>query len=923
MSKVHSWAVGTSDQYARTQSSKERGQAAILLVVALMAVFMIVPTVAVSQALIEAPPMIHVDLLSNAREAAQSGLNFFKAAVEQDPLSLKDFPSPQGTIENKQDCQTGTSQSGWQVISKGNSLTSKPTEEVLLAATKLPKGASTGVVTVFAEARSGIPGHWTCDEEKMRIDVTGPVLNGPAPGHWASYPLPPWAKYAYASLAGAEGEGCNLVNTTSPAPCAYSSNHQLPQAGKGAEFFVALRLPKGPGVIGIGVGAHLPVNQSIPTGQSPAQDPGKFAHGGESGWTPPQDSGFVGWLAKELGGQDPTASFPGGGATVVLWCKALPNDTNPTCDPNTPGAQVLAVAGGGGGSGSDGTSLSLLKSTIYLGGSGGNGGVNFPVALPPAGNWTACNSPGGCAAAGEPGSSGGGIPLIGPSGGAGGGGGLTPNPTSTLASSLDGQPANPVTKACDINISLFGLSFGNASIPYSGGGGGGGYAGGNQGSPGHRGFLNLFCDSISGSGGGGGGSSYIKKGSYLMVMDSGNGSLELAKPNPGTQGFAQLWLSNSAPSPQSAPNSSCKPPNKLLAPSPRAQDVAVLLKGQSGYTNNDAPGGAGAVFPVLIQLPPDAYLVSSCVSGGSGGDGSTLTPTPSGQGGAGTALCYSQSLTPCLASSTTVLAVAGAGGGTGDQGGAGASAKGCFGGCLSGNIGPISTFFHAGQGGNAGMPLGPPGLDTSYSTSNPQDTYPSLQPGRSGSSGNISATSSGQLCVPSFFGISGPCFSISVSTQSGGVGGSSVSGAGPEPGISASTASGCPVFEYSGPSYELGGGGGGGGGGWGGGQAGTSGGSYCSSGGGISTGIFGSYGLAWIYGWGIPGGGGGGGSSWEGGALGTGIGWWNPAPSPGQVATGKTLNSSGGAVVLGSWPAETLTGLSVISSAPVGSTSWS
>jgi hypothetical protein len=40
------------------------------------------------------------------------------------------------------------------------------------------------------------------------------------------------------------------------------------------------------------------------------------------------------------------------------------------------------------------------------------------------------------------------------------------------------------------------------------------------------------------------------------------------------------------------------------------------------------------------------------------------------------------------------------------------------------------------------------------------------------------------------------------------------------------------------------------------------------------------------------------------------------------VPQGQTGSSPGGAVVLGSWPAETLTGLSVIASAPVGSISW-
>jgi hypothetical protein len=916
MAKLKASATHARRSSNATHFAKERGQAAILLVVALMAVFMVVPTVAVSQALIEAPPMIHVDLLANARVTAQSGLQLFEAAVDQDPLALQDFPSPStSSIWPKKECQSNPTQTGWQVISKGTSLTGHPWEEVRVAATKLPQGATTGVVTVFAEGRSGIPGHWTCDEEKMRIDVTGSVLNGPAPGQWKSYALPSWAKYAYASLAGAEGEGCNLVNqAVTPSPCAYSYNHELPTAGKGAEFFTALPLPTRGGLIGIGVGAHLPADQSMPTGQDPAQDPGVFGHGGESGWTPPEDSGFVGWLATELGGQDPTASFPGGGATIVLWCPAPTTPTNPTCDPTTPGAQVLAVAGGGGGSGSDGTSLNLLKSTIYPGGNGGNGGTTFLQVSPAAGNWATCDSPGGCSAQGAPGSPGGGIPLVGPAGGTGGSGGATP--TGPLASSLDGQPPTPITKACNINISLFGLNFGSATIPYSGGGGGGGYQGGSQGTAGHKGFLNLFCDAISGSGGGGGGSSYIEQGASLMAMSSSDSAIELAKPNPNSQGFAQLWLSSTSPFSTSSltaipAQSSCTLPHKLLAPYPRAQDVAVLLKGQSGYSNSDATGGAGAAFPVLIQLPPDSYLVASCEPGGTGGDGTASTPAPSGQGGSGTVLCYSTSLVPC-SSPNSILAVAGGGGGAGDQGDAGGSVQACLWGCLSGDIGPISTFFHAGQGGNAGIPFGPPGLDKNYSTS--QNTYPTWQQGTTGTPGNIAATSSGQLCLPSFFSISGPCFSISVSSQPGGTGGYLPSGSGPQPGAPANQAAACDVFEYQGPSYELDSGGGGGGGGYAGGQAGTSGTTSCNPGS--------ILGLSWIYGWGNPGGGGGGGSSWEGGALGTGIGWRNPAPAPSQVSPGQTSSSPGGAVVLGSWPAKTLTGLSVIASAPVGSISW-
>lgn len=125
-------------------------------------------------------------------------------------------------------------------------------------------------------------------------------------------------------------------------------------------------------------------------------------------------------------------------------------------------------------------------------------------------------------------------------------------------------------------------------------------------------------------------------------------------------------------------------------------------------------------------------------------------------------------------------------------------------------------------------------------------------------------------------------------------------------------------YDLAGRYTWLEGGSGGGGAGYAGGVGGNGGSGTCDSGGtGISCGLFGCFGVDYIYGWAVPGGGGGGGSTFVGGALGAGYGWPNPAPS------GTNTNSPGGAVLLGTWPAKTLAGPMIVASAPVRAISWS
>ncbi|MHB1891333.1 MAG: hypothetical protein ACYCUF_10685, partial [Acidimicrobiales bacterium] len=456
------------DERARDERARdERGQAAMLVLVALLVVLSAIPTITVTQVFGSLPVMTQADLRVDAAEAARSGLDLFVSAVEQNPLLLSSgFPGPRA-IETPGACGSGTSAPApWQVVAPADSATGRPAEQVLVAVQPPPHGSTSGPVTVFSEGRAGTPGHWTCDEEKLATVMDGPVINGPAPGTWKTYPSPSWAKGLYVSMAGAAGQGCENVPVGGPSVCAYDISHQVPQAGSGAEYTAWVPLPSAVGgTLGIGVGAQPA--PSVPPGQVPALDPGdssSFGYGGPSGWTPSTSSGLVGWLASKLHGADPTASFPGGGATMVYWCPPTSGGAPvPSCTPSTPGATALAVAGGGGGSGSDGATF--LTATIYLGGNGGPGGTGFTgLSSPGAGPWESCSASSGCAAPGSQGTGGSGIPLIGPAGGAGGCGGEQVGCDPNASGLLDGQPEPASVGSCNIDVSLLNLL--NVKIPY-------------------------------------------------------------------------------------------------------------------------------------------------------------------------------------------------------------------------------------------------------------------------------------------------------------------------------------------------------------------------------------------------------------------------------------------------------------------------
>ncbi len=315
------------------------------------------------------------------------------------------------------------------------------------------------------------------------------------------------------------------------------------------------------------------------------------------------------------------------------------------------------------------------------------------------------------------------------------------------------------------------------------------------------------------------------------------------------------------------------------------------------------------MFPAVVQVPAGESLVASCsaATGGSGGDGQ-VTPTPAGSGGYATELCLAKGHSGSCVSGATALVVAGGGGGAGDQGQAGGSAKGCFGGCLPpANVGPIGSGFQAGAGGGAGLPLVPFGTQGSVASSGGY-------PGGAGTFLDVS------FCIK-LFSLQ-YCPNSSAVADPGGTGASS-GGSGPwQDGKPGAAGSACNAFRYdsAGGFYWLEGGSGGGGAGYAGGQAGTGGSGSCNMGGGISCGL-GCWGLEYAYGWSWPGGGGGGGSSWAGGALGAGYGWANPAP--GSAPQGETAYTPGGAILLGTWPAKSLTGPMVVSSAKVGTSTWS
>ncbi len=275
-------------------------------------------------------------------------------------------------------------------------------------------------------------------------------------------------------------------------------------------------------------------------------------------------------------------------------------------------------------------------------------------------------------------------------------------------------------------------------------------------------------------------------------------------------------------------------------------------------------------------------------------------------------LCLANGHSGTCTSGASVLVVAGGGGGAGDQGQAGGSLKACVAWCGTTNLGPIGSGFQAGAGGGAGFPLVPFGTQGSVAASG----------GYAGAGGTLGH---GGFCIGLFN--YQYCPSWSLASSSPGAGGAAPPGTASPPwqaGVSGTPGAACQVFEYqpAGHYTWLEGGGGGGGGGFAGGGAGAWGSAPCYPGGtGIGCGAFGCYGVSYIFGWAVPGGGGGGGSSWAGGALGAGYGWASPAP--GSSPQGQTAYTPGGAILLGTWPAKSLAGPMVVSSAKVGTSTWS
>lgn len=854
-----------------TRARGETGQA-LMTIVALLAVLTVIPVISLTQTYDELPVMSRSNLQVYAGQAARSGLQLFENAVSQDPRLLGAFPSPSNLVPADA-CPTDSS-SSWTTVAVAAAATGQPAEQVIVAVSPPSASDGMGLATVFAEARAGSPGHWVCTEQKLTTYLQGPVLDGPSPGKWESYQVPTWTKAVYASIAGANGLGCTTWLGDSNGGCAYSADGSVPSAGNGAAFVAALPLPQAGGTIGIGVGA-VPTSPFDP-------DAGMYAAGGQTLWKQATGSGFWNLARKFLGidSKNLMASFPGGGATMLLWCPS-----GATCEPGTQGAQVLAVAGGGGGSGSDGSSYTLIAGTLLPGGNGGAAGgqsVSEFSNLSGTGSWSSCGA-GGCSAVGHSGQGGGGVVLLGGGGAAGGGGG---------SGQLAGGSAVP-------SADCFGglpFGFGNSTIYFSGGGGGGGYNGGAQGNPGST-FNNVFdCAVIAGSGGGGGGSSYVEPGSQIMPAS--------VKPNPdgNGDGYAELWFSTAEPG---APAPSSCASRVLVGASSQSQDIAAVVTGASGQTNHDATGGGGAVLPVLVEVPSNDNLVESCAPGGSGGD-TTLTPTPSGQGGAATVLCLTPGDGDQCNGDATPLVVAGGGGGAGDQGNAGLSFKACLSSCDFSNVlGLVTLGFAAGPGGNAGFPPAPGNM------------------GAEGGSGGARGTLAQGSISFSIFGWN-PSWSWSLAWSNGGQGAGSSGGSGlGSDGQAGGAGESGQVFQWSpwnGYTSLEGGSGGGGGGYTGGGAGGTdSGGStYQSWGTGISCGLFGCWGIQANFGWFTPGGGGGGGSSWAGGAIGASYGWLNDAPPTSAVPWGGLAQSPGGVTILGSWPAKTMTGPMVVASVPVG-----
>lgn len=779
--------------HVRRNARDDRGQGAMLIVVAMLVALSVIPVMTVTQTLDELPIMTHANLLVEAQQAARSGLEIVMSAAEQDPLDVwKKFPSPSSSIENLSECQSGVAASQpWHVIAQGNPSRGQPEEEALVAVDP-PKNGVSGPVTVFSEGRAGSPGHFVCDEEKLRTSFIPPVINGPAPGTFASYPVPSWATGAYVSMAGAWGGGCTVNDVYNVSGCAAYNAVDAPSGGPGAEFTAWLPFPDSGlgGSIAIGVGA-IP-DPELPTGSQLGSDPEPSYpfHGGASNWLFPTGSGLSYFVSK-FGDQQATASFPGGGATMIYYCPA-----SSSCSPNSASAFPLAVAGGGGGSGSAGISISSF--TLFPGSDGGPAGV--------VRSGTCISSP-GCY--------------------------KLSSSSSTYAGSgyQGGIGESSVQQSCTLNLGIFG----EVTTYYSGGGGGGGYApGGGAGLAGAAGSnVTVFgeCLGFNSSQGGGGGASYVEDGAKVIQSS-------LAPPSRDENGFAQLWFSGTHVKPTPTPTSSCGQTSGQYKTvytntSDQAQDVALLVAGSEGAPDRRYRGGSGAEFPVLAYLPSDDSIACAPVQGGQGGDAGFSVPTPAGNGGTAADVCVVSSSSP--GTCTTPLVIAGGGGGAGDAGGYGASWCSLF--SICGNW--FGGKFLAGTGGEAGYPLHTVNLVGSSTTN--------AQAGQAGRAGGL-----GSFTIPSWVPIVGGN-SYSLEPSAGGSGGSSSGSPTGTPGGNGNPQV-CEVFSFqswNNDSY-IGGGGGGGGGGYAGGGGGGAGKDICEqlnflgvSFGGVSGGGGGGGGSSW------------------------------------------------------------------------------
>jgi hypothetical protein len=105
----------------RSRRREEDGQAAMLVLVALLVVLSVIPTMTVTQVFGSLPLMTAANLRVDAAQAARSGLELFVSAVEQDPTLISSgFPLP-SVIEPPSVCQSGTSTSSyWREVVAGD-----------------------------------------------------------------------------------------------------------------------------------------------------------------------------------------------------------------------------------------------------------------------------------------------------------------------------------------------------------------------------------------------------------------------------------------------------------------------------------------------------------------------------------------------------------------------------------------------------------------------------------------------------------------------------------------------------------------------------------------------------------------------------------------------------------------------------------